>query len=77
MVVTAAALGLVAFAFQSGLHLVTEDLPPRHVRGPLARADRRQPRLSAPKVTRDPPTTTAASVQAATGERRASRSRAR
>jgi ABC-type uncharacterized transport system permease subunit len=28
MVVTAAALGLVAFAFQSGLHLVTEDLPP-------------------------------------------------
>lgn len=28
MVVTAAALGLVAFAFQAGLQLVTQDLPP-------------------------------------------------
>ncbi len=28
MVVTAAALGLVAFAFQAGVHLVTQDLPP-------------------------------------------------
>jgi hypothetical protein len=27
MVVTAAALGLVAFAFQAGIHLVTQDLP--------------------------------------------------
>ena len=77
MVVTAVALGLVFLAFQTGVGLVTQDLPARHVRRPVARRGRGQPRVSDRRrrpASRPPPT--AASAHAAAGERRASRSSA-
>ncbi len=76
MVVTAVALGLVILAFQTGVGLVTQDLPARHLRRAVARRDRCQPRVITAKVTSEPTTTAAASAQARAGERRASRSSA-